>query len=84
MHDIIDVITNGLDYLPAVVSNRGYIKFPGFFKLKDIFKSQQLQILFLELAYFLILVLKQRVLQISFFSHSELHNFFIIWILILS
>ena len=33
---IINVITNGLSSLPAIVSNRGYIKFPGFFKLKDI------------------------------------------------
>ena len=33
---IINVITNGLTSLPSVVSNRGYIKFPGFFKLKDI------------------------------------------------
>ena len=33
---IIDVITNGLSSLPAVVSNRGYVKFPGFYKLKDI------------------------------------------------
>ena len=33
---ITDVITNGLTYLPTVVSNRGYIKFPGYFKLKDI------------------------------------------------
>ena len=33
---IIIVIDNGLDSLPAVVSNRGYIKFPGFYKLKDI------------------------------------------------
>ena len=33
---IINVINNGLSSLPAIVSNRGYIKFPGFFKLKDI------------------------------------------------
>jgi hypothetical protein len=33
---IINVITNGLGSLPAIVSNRGYIKFPGFYKLKDI------------------------------------------------
>ena len=33
---IINVITNGLTSLPAIVSNRGYIKFPGFYKLKDI------------------------------------------------
>jgi len=32
---IINVITNGLSYMPTVVSNRGYIKVPGFFKLKD-------------------------------------------------
>ena len=32
---IIDVITNGLTSLPTVASNRGYIKLPGFFKLKD-------------------------------------------------
>jgi hypothetical protein len=33
---IVSVITNGLSSLPIVVSNRGYVKFPGFFKLKDI------------------------------------------------
>ena len=33
---IINVITNGLISLPAIVSNRGYVKFPGFYKLKDI------------------------------------------------
>ncbi len=33
---IIDVITNGLGSLPSVTSNRGYVKFPGYFKLKDI------------------------------------------------
>jgi len=33
---IINVITNGLTSLPLLVSNRGYIKFPGFYKLKDI------------------------------------------------
>ena len=33
---IIDVITNGVSALPTVVSNRGYVKFPGFFKQKDI------------------------------------------------
>ena len=33
---IINVITNGLSSLPAVDSNRGYVKFPGFYKLKDI------------------------------------------------
>ena len=32
---ILDVITNGPTYLPAVLSNRGYIKMPGYFKLKD-------------------------------------------------
>ena len=32
---IIDVITNGPTYLPAVLSNRGYIKMPGYFKIKD-------------------------------------------------
>ena len=31
-----DVITNGLSVLPSIISNRGYIKFPGFYKLKDI------------------------------------------------
>ena len=33
---IINVITNGLTSLPSVESNRGYVKFPGFFKLKDL------------------------------------------------
>ena len=33
---IIDVITNGLTSLPATISNRGKVKFPGFYKLKDI------------------------------------------------
>ena len=33
---VINVITNGLSSLPAVVSYRGYVKFPGFYKLKDI------------------------------------------------
>ena len=33
---IIDVITNGLTSLPASLSNRGKVKFPGFYKLKDI------------------------------------------------
>ena len=33
---VINVITNGLSSLPAIVSNRGSIKFPGFYKLKDI------------------------------------------------
>ena len=32
---VINVITNGLSSLPATVSNRGYIKIPGFYKLKD-------------------------------------------------
>jgi len=33
---VIQVITNGLSSSPVVISNRGAIKFPGFFKLKDI------------------------------------------------
>jgi hypothetical protein len=33
---IINVITNGLSSLPAKTTDRGYLKFPGFFKLKDI------------------------------------------------
>ena len=33
---IINVITNGLSSLPAKTTNRGYLKFPGFYKLKDI------------------------------------------------
>jgi hypothetical protein len=33
---IIDVITNGVSSLPAVSNARGYIKFPGYYKLKDI------------------------------------------------
>ena len=33
---VIDVITNGVSALPTVISNRGYVKFPGFFKQKDI------------------------------------------------
>jgi hypothetical protein len=33
---IISVITNGLSSLPAKTTNRGYLKFPGFYKLKDI------------------------------------------------
>jgi hypothetical protein len=33
---IIDVITNGVSYLPTAISNRAYVKFPGFYKLKDI------------------------------------------------
>lgn len=32
---VIEVIQYGLDYLPAVVTNRGYIKVQGFYKLKD-------------------------------------------------
>lgn len=32
---VLEVIQYGLDYLPATVSNRGYIKVPGFYKLKD-------------------------------------------------
>jgi hypothetical protein len=32
---VLDVIANGTSYLPAVVSNRGYIKLPGYYKLKD-------------------------------------------------
>jgi len=33
---ILRVIENGVAYLPTKVSNRGYVKLPGFFKLKDI------------------------------------------------
>jgi len=33
---VINVINTGLSVLPAVVSNRGSVKFPGFYKLKDI------------------------------------------------
>lgn len=33
---IINVITSGLTSLPSVTSNRGYIKFPGLYKQKDI------------------------------------------------
>jgi len=33
---IITVVGDGLGSLPSIVSNRGYIKFPGFYKLKDI------------------------------------------------
>jgi hypothetical protein len=33
---VINVIDIGLSVLPAVVSNRGAVKFPGFYKLKDI------------------------------------------------
>jgi hypothetical protein len=32
---IINVIQFGLDYLPATVSNRGYVKIPGYYKSKD-------------------------------------------------
>jgi len=32
---VITVITNGLSSLPTKISNRGYVKFPGFYKLKD-------------------------------------------------
>jgi hypothetical protein len=32
---ILDLILYGLDYLPSVVSNRGYIKVPGYYKLRD-------------------------------------------------
>lgn len=33
---ITQVIENGIDSLPALVNNRGSVKFPGFIKLKDI------------------------------------------------
>ena len=33
---VINVINIGLSVLPAVVSNRGAVKFPGFYKLKDL------------------------------------------------
>ena len=33
---VINTITNGLSSLPVSISNRGNVKFPGFFKLKDI------------------------------------------------
>ena len=33
---ILDVIQYGPTYLPTVISNRGQIKFPGYYKLKDI------------------------------------------------
>jgi hypothetical protein len=33
---IITVIDEGLSALPATVSNRGFVKFPGYYKLKDI------------------------------------------------
>ena len=32
---VINVITNGLVSLPTKITNRGYVKFPGFYKLKD-------------------------------------------------
>jgi hypothetical protein len=32
---VLDVIANGVAYLPTKVSNRGYLKVPGFYKLKD-------------------------------------------------
>lgn len=32
---VLDVIANGVTYLPTKISNRGYIKIPGFYKLKD-------------------------------------------------
>ena len=32
---ILDVIQYGVTYLPTVLSNRGYVKMPGFYKLKD-------------------------------------------------
>ena len=32
---ILDVIQYGVGYLPTTVSNRGYVKIPGFYKLKD-------------------------------------------------
>jgi hypothetical protein len=33
---VLDVITNGVAYLPTKISNRGYVKIPGFYKLKDL------------------------------------------------
>ena len=33
---ILDVIEYGLSYLPAVASNRGYVKIQGFYKIKDL------------------------------------------------
>ena len=33
---LIDVLVNGLTALPTKISNRGYVKFPGFYKQKDI------------------------------------------------
>ena len=32
---ILQVIEDGLDYLPTEIANRGYIKVPGYYKLKD-------------------------------------------------
>jgi hypothetical protein len=32
---VVNVITNGLTSLPTKISNQGYVKFPGFYKLKD-------------------------------------------------
>jgi len=32
---ILDVISDGIDFLPTEISNTAYIKVPGFFKLKD-------------------------------------------------
>jgi len=32
---VLDVIEKGDDLLPTVISNRGYVKLPGYFKLKD-------------------------------------------------
>ena len=33
---LIAVLTNGLSSLPAISARRGYVKFPGYYKLKDI------------------------------------------------
>jgi hypothetical protein len=33
---VLDVIANGVAYLPTKISNRGYVKIPGFYKLKDL------------------------------------------------
>jgi len=32
---VVNVITNGLVSLPTLISNQGYVKIPGFYKLKD-------------------------------------------------
>jgi hypothetical protein len=32
---IVNVVANGLSSLPTLISNRGYVKFSGFYKLKD-------------------------------------------------